>query len=55
MDEKRKREPDDPKQSARFLEDARRLGMDENGKAFQDVVKKIIPKTRPGKARKAES
>jgi hypothetical protein len=51
MDEKRKREPDDKEQSARFLEDARRLGMDESGKSFERVLKKVVPekKTKPRK------
>jgi len=48
--EKRKPELDDPKQSARFLEDARRLEVDESGKSFQHVFKKIVvPKKRSKK------
>ena len=43
MDDKRKHEPDDAKQSARFLEDARRLDVDESGKSFERVLKKIVP------------
>jgi hypothetical protein len=46
VDEKRKREPDDQKQSARFLEDARRLGVDESGKSFENALKRIVPKKK---------
>lgn len=38
MAEKRKREPDDEKQSARFREDARRLGVDERGTSFEQAI-----------------
>jgi hypothetical protein len=42
VDVKRRYEPDDPKQSARFVEDARRLDVDESGKPFERVLKKIV-------------
>ena len=52
MDEKRKKlEPDDKEQSARFLEDARRLGVDESGKSFQRALKVIAPPNKPRKAK----
>jgi hypothetical protein len=33
----------DKKQSARFIEAARKLGADESGKEFENVLKKIVP------------
>jgi hypothetical protein len=51
VDERRKAKPDDPEQSARFQEDARRLEMDESGKAFESVLKKIVP-TKKASAKK---
>jgi len=53
VSEKRKPEQDDPKQSARFLEDARRLGMDESGKSFQRVFKKIVAPSKLKRSKKA--
>ncbi|HXQ10114.1 MAG TPA: hypothetical protein VN805_03850 [Caulobacteraceae bacterium] len=34
-------EPDDPKQSARFIEAAKAVGVDESGDAFDKAFKKI--------------
>lgn len=36
--------PDDPKQSARFVETAKGLGADTSGAEFKRVFKKIVPK-----------
>jgi len=49
MEKKQKLEPDDKEQSARFQEDARRLDVDESGKSFERVLKKVIPKRRKPK------
>jgi hypothetical protein len=38
------RKLEDKKQSARFVEDAKRLGVDESGKEFERAFKKVIPK-----------
>ena len=50
MESKRKREPDDKEQSARFVETARQLGADEDSRKFDKTFKKIVkPKAvRPG-------
>jgi hypothetical protein len=40
---------EDKKQSARFLEDARRLGVDESGKSFERVVKVVMPSKKKKK------
>lgn len=45
---KRKRESiptTDPAQSARFLETAKKLEVDENGAAFDQVISALLPKT----------
>ena len=55
MDEKRKHEPNDPKQSARFVEDARRLGVDESGKSFERAIKKVVPKKPVAKKKRASA
>ena len=44
--EKQKPKPDDPKQSARFVEDAQKLEVDESGKSFERAVRKVVPKTK---------
>ena len=41
---KPKGKPDNPAQSKRFIEAARKLGVDESGKAFEEVMKKLKPK-----------
>jgi len=41
---KRKTEPDDPVQSARFIEAAKSLGVDESGKAFKRALDAVLPK-----------
>lgn len=41
MKEKTKREPDDKEQSARFAETARKLEVDESGKAFELALNTI--------------
>ena len=40
---------DDEEQSARFIETARRLGVDETGEKFERVMDKIIKPKRRGK------
>lgn len=36
--------PDDPEQSKRFIEAARKIEADETGEAFQRAFEKIVPK-----------
>jgi hypothetical protein len=36
-----KGKPDNPAQSARFIKAARELGVDESGKAFEEVMRKL--------------
>ena len=36
----------DPAQSARFLETAKNLGVDESGAAFERAMEKLVPKTK---------
>lgn len=40
---KRKPEPDDKEQSKRFVETARALEAEQNGKSFERAVKTIVP------------
>ncbi len=47
MTDKRKRDPDDKMQSARFVETARQLGADESGKEFERALKKVVPIKAP--------
>jgi hypothetical protein len=37
------RKPDDPEQFERFVETARKLGVDESGEAFERAFEKIVP------------
>ncbi|MGA2733607.1 MAG: hypothetical protein ABSG35_13585 [Syntrophobacteraceae bacterium] len=47
MGRKKKPEPDDPEQSARFIETAKQLGLVENPeKALEDAFKKIAKAPR---------
>jgi hypothetical protein len=39
----RKRKPDNPEQFERFVETARKLGVDETGEAFERAFDKIAP------------
>jgi hypothetical protein len=39
----RKRKPDNPEQFERFVETARKLGVDESGRAFAQAFEKIVP------------
>jgi hypothetical protein len=39
-----KGKPDNPAQSKRFIEEARKLGVDESGEAFRKAVDALIPK-----------
>jgi hypothetical protein len=48
----KKRPPDDPKQSARFVETAKATGAN-NGGLLARVLKKIVPKKRVSKSSKA--
>ena len=41
MNEKRKLKKDDPEQSQRFVETARKLEVDESGKSFERSVRDI--------------
>ena len=41
--EKDDRKKDDEEQSARFIETARRLGVDETGEKFERAMEKILP------------
>jgi hypothetical protein len=41
-----KRKPDDPQQFERFVETARRLGVDERGEAFDRAFDKIVSTTK---------
>jgi len=40
---KRKAEPDDAAQSARFVESAKQLGVDETGEAFKRALDTLLP------------
>ena len=43
-----KPKPDDPAQSARFIEAAKRAEVDQTGEGFEKAFKKIVaPKRRP--------
>jgi len=44
----RKGRPDNPAQSKRFIEEARKLGVDESGEAFRNAVDTLIPKKPKG-------
>jgi len=44
--------PDDPKQSARFVETAKSTDADISGKAFARVLKRVIPKKIASKTRR---
>lgn len=41
-----KPKPDDPAQSARFIEAAKALEVDETGEAFDKAFKRIVPEKR---------
>jgi len=40
--------PDNPAQSRRFIESARKLGVDESGEDFQKAIDKLLPKPKRG-------
>jgi len=40
---RRKAKPDDPVQSARFVEAAKQLGVDESGEAFKRALNTLLP------------
>ena len=40
---KRRRKPDNPAQSKRFIESAKALGLDPSGKAFERVIDELLP------------
>lgn len=46
MAKKPKPEPDDKKQSQRFVETAKLLGVDEDGKAFNRAMGALVPVRR---------
>jgi len=39
-----KGKPDNPAQSKRFIEAAKKLGVDESGEAFSKALNKLVPK-----------
>jgi len=41
---KRKRKVDNPAQSRRFIEAAKKLGVDESGEDFEKAIDKLLPK-----------
>ena len=41
---KPKGKPDNPAQSKRFIEAAKKLGVDESGEAFSKALNKLVPK-----------
>jgi hypothetical protein len=41
-----KLKPDDPEQSKRFIDAAKKAGVDESGDAFDKAFKKIVPERR---------
>ena len=43
-----KGKPDNPAQSKRLIEAAKRLGVDESGEAFSKALNKIVPKKPKG-------
>ena len=45
---KPKGSPDNPEQSRRFIESARKLGVDESGADFQKAMDKLVPKKPRG-------
>jgi hypothetical protein len=47
----RKRKPDDPEQFKRFIDAARKLGVDESGEALDRAFDKVIRQRDPGKRR----
>lgn len=49
MPRKKRPEPDDKEQSARFIETAKRLGADKGKEAFEEAIVKIIKKKRISK------
>ena len=48
MTTKPKPKPDDPAQSARFIEAAKRAEVDPSGEAFDKAFKRIVPEKRKG-------
>jgi hypothetical protein len=42
----RKGAPDNPEQSKRFMEAAKKLGVDEDGKAFEEAMRNLL-KAKP--------
>jgi hypothetical protein len=42
--------PDNPKQSRKFIEAAKKLGVDEDGKAFKEAMDKLVPKKPKGRS-----
>jgi hypothetical protein len=45
---KPKGKPDNPAQSRKFIEAAKRLGVDQTGEAFQRALDKLVPKKPKG-------
>jgi hypothetical protein len=42
-----KGKPDNPAQSARFIKAAKALGVDESGKTFEEVMRKLAKRKKP--------
>jgi hypothetical protein len=38
----RKRQPDNPAQSRKYIESVRALGLDESGKAFEEAMRAVL-------------
>ena len=51
MSEQKKREPDDPEQSKRFIEAAKKAGADESEKGADKALKKVIRHPPESKSR----
>jgi hypothetical protein len=49
---KKKKRDSPAKQSQRFVETARALGVDESGKAFEKAMKEVLPSSRLSDATK---
>jgi hypothetical protein len=43
------RKPDNPEQFERFVEAARKAGVDESGEAFERAFDKIVPARKPSR------
>lgn len=53
MGRKKRPEPDNKEQSARFIETAKRLGADKGKEAFEEAIGKIVKKKRVSKTKES--